>query len=119
MKKFRIKDRVIVINPTFACYRRIGTIVDFNRNGTPQLQMEDDGSTLFIREENLEHCNNAKGDKYILWQPGSNLPPKVTYNTYEQALHVAKDMAKRHHKKFIICKLDTEVELSDFVINKL
>lgn len=119
MKKFKIKDRVVVTNPSFVRYARTGYVVSYNHNGTPCIEFENDHTCVHIREENLDFYNGGKGDKYILWQPGSHLPPKVTYSTYNQALHVAKDMAKRHGKTFIICKLDTEVKLSDFVINKL
>ncbi len=119
MPKFRINDRVIVSNPSFSCYKRIGNVIDFNANGTPLLRFEHDDSTMHIRSENLEFFNGGSNDKYVLWQPESNRPPQVTYGSYGQALKVAKEMAQRHRKKFIICKLDTEVELSDFIINKL
>lgn len=119
MSKFRRNDRVIVSNPSFICYKRVGNIEEFNSNGTPLVRFEDDNSSMHIRSENLNFFNGGSNDKYLLWQPESNRPPQVTYGSYGQALKVAKDMAQRHRKKFIICKLDTEVELADFVVKKL
>lgn len=120
MKKFYYGDTVVVANPDFLCYERVGVIEDFNKNGTPFVRFKDDNTGMLIKEENLTYAKRSKkADKYILWQPESNRPPQVTYGSYDQALKVAKNMAQRHRKKFIICKLDTEVELSDFIINKL
>lgn len=46
----------------------------------------------------------AEVQEYILWQPGSDLPPSVTYPTLAKAKEVAAIMAERHPGKvFKIC----------------
>ncbi len=45
-------------------------------------------------------------DKYILWQPGANLPPSVTFNTRVDAIKAGYIMAaKCPGKQFAVCKI--------------
>lgn len=43
--------------------------------------------------------------KYIVWCPGSELPPRVVLEGRKQAKAVAISMAQRHGKEFHWCRL--------------
>ncbi len=63
--------------------------------------------------------NGAEQHFYILWNPTSNLPPRVRLPTIREAETVAKDMAKKFPgQNFYICKVlcvaqTVQVELRD------
>ncbi|WYW04114.1 hypothetical protein Luke3_00009 [Pseudomonas phage vB_PpuP-Luke-3] len=49
-------------------------------------------------------AGKMSGRGFILWQPGSNMPVTITYETYKKAEEIRAVMAKRHpNKVFHIC----------------
>ncbi len=60
------------------------------------------------------------GEKYIIWGPASGLPPKMVFDTRQEAIKVAYKMAKQHiGERFAVCKIVGEaqavnVEYKDF-----
>jgi len=48
--------------------------------------------------------DSAYDEFYILWEPGSDLPPRVRMETREKAVEVAEKMARQHGKRFYIMK---------------
>lgn len=41
---------------------------------------------------------------YLLWNPCSNLPPKIKFATRKEAEQVADDMARRHSQPFYVLR---------------
>jgi hypothetical protein len=58
---------------------------------------------------------------YILWNPGSNLPPRVTIRTLKEATTIAENMARRHPGEvFCIAKIGSAVQFrpEDHPVNR-
>ncbi len=56
--------------------------------------------------------------QYIVWNPKSNLPPKVTYNSRPEAIRVATAMAHRFpNESFAVCKIVGVAETTKVAFN--
>jgi hypothetical protein len=51
----------------------------------------------------------SEASEFILWNPDSDLPPRIRFGTRDHATMIASSMAARYQSKFYVAKLVTEV----------
>ncbi len=47
---------------------------------------------------------------YLIWNPDANMPPRVRFETLEEAKKIAKEMVERHKAQFFVLKATSLAE---------
>ena len=83
--------------------RSSGEVTSFDR---------DDGANPWVRVPGTTIKPGFFENFYILWQPESDLPPKVKFYDRDEAQRAADLMAKKHNAPFYVMKADALCQLA-------